>query len=89
MFSILQELNKEVNKDKPGWLEKFEEMKQKAIEHIDFCCNLYRYQLRKGLHFLHEHPASARSWKLACMMKLMEEKGVQRVVGDMCKFGMT
>ena len=33
-FSMLQELNKAVHGSKPGWLEKFEAEKAKAIRHI-------------------------------------------------------
>ena len=88
MFSILQEMNKEINKNKPEWLAKFEETKQKAIEHIEFCCNLYRYQVRKGLHFLHEHPWSARSWALPSIQELLDHPMVELVPGHMCRFGM-
>ena len=36
-FSMLQELNKAVHRNKPGWREKFEAEKNKAIKHIEFC----------------------------------------------------
>ena len=60
-FSLLQELNKAAHKDKPGWLEKHEVEKAKAVRHTEFGCSLYRYQLEHGRHFLHEHPWTARS----------------------------
>ena len=56
MFSVLQELNKSINKDKPGWQQKFDLEKEKAIKHVEFVCPLYGYQLQQGRHFLHEHP---------------------------------
>ena len=30
--------------------------------HLSFVASLYRKQLLRGGHFLHEHPASALSW---------------------------
>ena len=44
-FSMLQELNVAVHGHKPEWIEKFEEEKRKAIIHVQFCCELYKYQL--------------------------------------------
>ena len=69
MFSLLQELNIAVHGHKPEWRAKFEKAKAKAIRHIEFCCELYTYQLNAGRHFLHEHPWTARSWKLPCVEK--------------------
>ena len=34
-FSIPQELNKAVHEDKPGWQEKFDREKKKAIKHVE------------------------------------------------------
>ena len=45
-FSVLQELNKAVHGDKPGWMDKFEIEKVNAIGHIKFCCSIYRYQIQ-------------------------------------------
>ena len=89
LFSILQELNLVVNRDKPGWLEEFERRKAEAIEHIRFCCTLYDYQLKRGKHFLHEHPWTARSWKLDFIQDLLNDERVHLVEGHMCDFGMT
>ena len=66
-FSMLQELNIAQHKDKPGWLEKHEMEKAKAVKHIEFCCSLYKYQLEQGRHFLHEHPWTAKSWNFDCI----------------------
>ena len=63
----MQELNKTAHKDKPGWLEKHEAEKAKAVKHIVLCCPLYRYLLEHGRHGIHEHPWTARSWKLDCV----------------------
>ena len=66
MFSMLQELTIAQKKNDPEWMKRHDELLAKAVEHIEFCCSLYRYQLRRGRHFIHEHPWSARSWKLEC-----------------------
>ena len=62
-FSVLQELNKAVHGDKPGWREKFDHETAKAIKHVESCCALYRYQVQQGRHPLHGHPWTARSWR--------------------------
>ena len=88
LFSLLQELNINNNKNKIGWMEEFHRRKLEAIEHIDFCCLLYRYQLKRGKHFLHEHPWTARSWRLHNVQALVEDPAVHVVQGHMCQFGM-
>ena len=87
-FSMLQELCKAVYGNKPGWLAKFERGKAEAIEHVNFCCSLYEYQLRRGKHFLHEHPWSAKSWILSRVVRLLENPAVTLVQAHMCRFGM-
>ena len=89
LFSLLQELNIKTNGHKEGWMNNFLKRKAEAIEHIKFCCLIYEYQVRRGKHFLHEHPWTARSWGLECVQRLMEVPGVQLVQGHMCQFGMT
>ena len=37
--------------------------RKRAIEHLAFCVDLYREQMRHGRYFLHEHPAYASSWQ--------------------------
>ena len=54
-----------------------------------FAIKLYRIQADAGRYFLHEHPASASSWKLPEMMAPMEDYKLKRVNGHMCRFGMT
>ena len=87
-FSILMELNVHVNKNNPEWMAKYEREKARAIEHVNFCCSLYERQLKKGKHFLHEHPWSARSWKLEKIEKLLSNPAVALTQGHMCQFGM-
>ena len=59
-FCMLQELNIATNKHKPGWMENFEAEREKAKQHVTFCCSLYRYQIDQGKHF--EHPC----WLWGC-----------------------
>ena len=82
-FSALQTLNR--------WAYTQEEWNtwvREAIVHIDFCCELYEIQARRGDYFLHEHPASATSWNLPRIRRVASMRGVEVVVGDMCQFGM-
>ena len=88
-FSMSQELNIAQHKDKPGWLEKHELEKAKAVKHIEFCCSLYRYQLEQGRHFLHEHPWTAKSRNLDCIDKIMKHPAVGTTQTHMCRFLMT
>jgi hypothetical protein len=44
-FSILNELNKSLHKDKPGWMQQFEQNLAKAQRHVKFCCTLYQHQI--------------------------------------------
>ena len=59
-----------------------------AIEHLTFCCKLYRLQASMGNYFLHEHSAWAPNWKMPCMRKMTTIPGVMCVISDMCSFGM-
>ncbi len=39
--------------------------KRRAVEHLSFCVELYKEQLKHGRFFLHEDPAYATSWQEA------------------------
>ena len=88
-FSMLQELNVAVHGHKPEWMARFDEEKRNATIQVEFCCTLYRKQLRNGRHFLHEHPWSARSWALPCFQEIIDHPSVELVQGHMCRFRMT
>ena len=62
-FSILQGLNK--TSEDP---DKYEAMWNKGVGHMIFGIQLYRTQSESGRFVLHEHPASASSWKLPEMV---------------------
>ena len=85
-FSMLQELSIANNKDKPGWMRKFEAEREKAKQHVNFCCSLYGYQIDQGRHFVHEHPWSARSWALTSIQPLLNHPAVQLTQTHMCRF---
>ena len=89
LFSNLQELNKHIHRDDQAWLRRFEEEKAQATEHLRFCSLLYQHQLRRGRHFLHEHPWGASSWKVDCIEDLLADPRVFTVETHMCRFGMT
>ena len=58
-FSLLQNLNKK-HMSPEDWNKGY----RKATEHIKFVFELYDIQVRSGRYFLHEHPATATSWRL-------------------------
>ena len=82
-FSILQGLNR-AKMD----LIKWEAMWNKGVRHIQFAIKLYRINSEAGRFFLHEHPASASSWKLPEMQSLMTDIGTKKVNYHMCHFKM-
>ena len=57
--------------------------------HLRFCTSLYRKQMKAGRHFVHEHPATALSWKDSHVMSLAKDPLVHVVVADQCQYGFT
>ena len=68
--------------------EEVERRRRRARLHLEFVIKLYRQQLARGAHFLHEHPATADSWDEPSMQELLAIPGVGTVVGHMCRQGM-
>ena len=66
---------------------------KKAIDegrrHLNFMVSFYRKQQLAGRHFLHEHPATAMSWKEQGMMSLARNPRVHCVVAHQCAYGLT
>ena len=89
LFSALMELNLAQHKDNPEWIAKYEAALAAATRHMEFCCILYRHQLKMGRHFIHEHPWLAKSWKLECVQEILEDVRVSVAYANMCQFGMT
>ena len=46
-------------------------------------------QMEGGRYFLHEHPATARSWETEVVQDIVHRRSVRVVKGDMCTFEMT
>ena len=58
-----------------------------ARRHLQFATQLYQLQIQGGRYFLHEHPQSASSWQEQCIQEVSKLKGVQKVIGDQCRYG--
>jgi hypothetical protein len=68
------------------------EVKRRIAEgrvHLAFCAQLYKDQISRGKHFLHEHPASASSWWEPEIAAIQSLSRVYTCVGHMCQYGMT
>ena len=68
---------------------KVKQLKREGHRHLQFCVSLYRRQLTLGRHFLHEHPASAGSWKDPSVQTLCRVPMVKLTEVDQCAFGLT
>ena len=82
-FSVIQALNK--TRSNP------QEQQRKLIEGkvlLNFALDVYRWQVRRGRYFVHEHPATATSWTLPEVQKLLSHPTVECITSDMCMFGM-
>ena len=67
---------------------KVKKMIDEGIVHLRFVCSLYRKQLRAGRYFLHEHPATAVSWREDDIKNIASHPRVQTVVGDQGMYGL-
>ena len=84
-FSLLQNLNKK-HMRKEDWQRAY----NKAVEHIKFVFELYEIQVNSGRYFLHEHPATATSWKLPPFTQFCAKyPHLYAITMDICQFGMT
>ena len=79
MFSTLQTLS--------VWTDKKSEEYADAVKHLEFVMKVYEKQVREDRFFLHEHPASATSWNLQSVKRVMGMPGVKVVNCDQCYFG--
>ena len=61
---------------------KVEKMLQEGRLHLRFMCSLYKRQIVNGKYFLHEHPATAISWRDDHVQSLERHPLVHTVVGD-------
>ena len=56
---------------------------------LKLALEIYELQLSEGRRFLHEHPASAISWKVRRMMHFRQRPGVGETVAHLCQYGLT
>ena len=68
--------------------EEVERRLAEARVHLKFVVLLYKKQLACGRHFLHEHPASARSWRESYVLDLLNHKDVDSVTSHQCEYGL-
>ena len=59
-----------------------------AMVLLGFAVEVGWLQLEAGRHFLHEHPATASSWRERIVQELRQDKRVGEVVGDQCRYGL-
>ena len=59
-----------------------------ARNHLRFATQLYKLQIQGGRYFPHEHPENASSWEEKCIHDVLGIKGIHRVVGDQCYYGL-
>ena len=83
MFSQRQALNPAVRGHDEEAVRQFREELGKARRHIEFCCSLYEFQMKRGAHFIHEHPWGAKSWNLECMRRLTHHDKVMIATVDL------
>ena len=77
-----------LNAARHGWSkEEVERRRLAGVVHLEFVCRLYDLQLKNKRYFLHEHPATATSWREPCIADILSRDGVDRVVGDQCQYG--
>jgi hypothetical protein len=85
-FSRLQDLNRYLHGD--NYRELHDELKRRAVKHLEFCFRFAKMQMRKGRYFLFEHPAGASSWNEPCVQQLLKLPGVEVTEADQCQFGL-
>ena len=68
--------------------DEWDALLEKGVGHMRLAIKIYRLQVEGGRYFIHEHPNSASSWKLPGMVKFMNEMGMDKVAGHMCRCGM-
>ena len=62
---------------------------QQGRDHIKFCLELYKIQVKGCRHYVHEHPKTSTAWQLPEMVEFIMK--TDAVIADtcMCAFGMT
>ena len=68
--------------------DKVKELLAEGRVHLNFVASLYRRQVAKGNDYLHEHPATALSWKEDVIEALARHPLSQVVTADQCRYGL-
>ena len=68
--------------------ETVRQMLEEGRAHLRFACSLYRRQIANGKFFLHEHPATAMSWKEEEVDALARLPFVHLVTAHQCQYGL-
>lgn len=89
LFAMLMELVETQHKGEPEWAKKRIALLEAAIGYVVWWCMLYRYQLKRGKHFIHGHALLSRSWGLECIKELVHDLRIFVAYGNMCQFDMT
>jgi len=85
-FSQLQNLNWGRSKEQD---EKLAAAWKRACRHLDFAMELYQKQIDGGRYFVHEHPATASSWRMESVKRIQRHDEVVTTIGDQCEYGLT
>ena len=83
MFSQLMRTNKP-KMERSVW----EARRLEAESFLNFCCQLFRYQLEHERFFAFEHPHGADSWSLPMLQQFRQLQGVYFSVFDECRFNL-
>ena len=59
-----------------------------AVAMVDHSMECAEVQVRNGRRFVFEHPASAASWSLQSVKRVIALPGVEKVLFDQCAFGL-
>ncbi len=61
---------------------------EEATRHMEFVAELYKMQDDAGRYYLHENPAQATFWQLACIQRVMGLASTKLVEADQCQYGL-
>ena len=56
--------------------------------HLHCVINSYKLQIENKRHFLHEHPAGAKSWQDVQIQALLRQRNVNVLTSDQCMYGL-
>ena len=68
--------------------KKYDAMMENGRRHLEFAAQLYEAQSKAGRYYLHEHPASASSWKEPAIQNLINNHGGILTTAHLCQYGM-